>query len=90
MDKNKLIDSLVIVLTDIFRVEFYNKNSSSRCHFYFGSKYCDFYLPVALIYESSIDLALRKVRRWIKNHKENLDVGSCYVFDIGGNIALKN
>ncbi|WP_413472126.1 hypothetical protein [Shewanella baltica] len=60
MGKNKLIDSLVIVFTDVFRFEFFNKNSSSRCHFYFESKDYDFYLPVALIYESSIDLALKK------------------------------
>ncbi|MCL1134445.1 hypothetical protein [Shewanella hafniensis] len=90
MDENKLIDSLVIVLTDIFRVEFYNKNSSSRYHFYFESKDYDFYLPVALIYESSIDLALKKVRRWIKNHKEYLDAENCYALDIDENVTLKS
>ncbi|MCS6203849.1 hypothetical protein [Shewanella baltica] len=90
MDENKSIDFLEIVLTDIFRVEFYNKNSSSRYHFYFESKDYDFYLPVALIYESSIDLALKKVRCWIKNHKEYLDADNCYAFDIDGNVTLKS
>jgi len=90
MDKNKLIDSLRIMLNDIFMVEFSNNDSSSRRHFYFESKDYDFYLPVALLYESSIDLALKKVKRWIKTYKEKLEKGNQYAFDIAGNITLKS